>query len=107
MQVLTTAPRLPHRYVPAGYCCTQSSIATQCAAYTQYRLGYQPTASAPAFAFSCLMLFLVLECIARRAWGYRCAESSIPGSAREIASEMATEIAPDRCAESAIPATSA
>ena len=24
-------------YVPAGYCCTQSSIATQCAAYTQYR----------------------------------------------------------------------
>ena len=52
------------------YCCTRQSIATQCAAYTQHHLG-GPSSIVPTTAVVCWLLFVLLECVARRTFGWR------------------------------------
>lgn len=62
--------------VEADYCCTASSVATQCAAYTQHRLGAVPIPIVPALAFVCLVAFIILEVTARRTFGWRYVKTS-------------------------------
>ena len=68
------ANEIPHSELQPGmldeYCCTQRSVATQCAALTELKLNKRPSAL-PAVAAMCLLLFLGLELATRRSFGWR------------------------------------
>ena len=59
--------------VTEASCCTERSVATQCAAYTQrqHRTNLRTNSAIPALAGVCLVMFIFFELLARRTFGWR------------------------------------